>query len=76
MCVQCASEWVTRKLHKENDDKQWINHECDIPRSTLANGLPLPNMMLSPTMENASSGVHSAKTITDIFQQNTKQNDN
>lgn len=33
----------------------------NIPRSTLLNGLPLPNMMWSPTMENASSGVHSAK---------------
>lgn len=32
----------------------------DLPRSTSLNGLPLANMMLSPTMENASSGVHSA----------------
>jgi hypothetical protein len=31
-----------------------------IPRSTSLNGLPLAKIILSPTMENASSGVHSA----------------
>lgn len=31
-----------------------------IPRLTLLKGLPLANMILSPTIENASSGVHSA----------------
>ena len=31
-----------------------------IPRLTSLNGLPLANIILSPTMENASSGVHSA----------------
>lgn len=34
-----------------------------IPRSTLLNGLPLANSTLSPKMENASSGVHSAVKI-------------
>ena len=32
----------------------------DKPRSTSVNGLPLAKIILSPTMENASSGVHSA----------------
>nr|AFK36131.1 unknown [Lotus japonicus] len=37
---------------------EWPIHP--FPRSTSLNGLPLANMVFSPTMENASSGVHSA----------------
>lgn len=37
-----------------------IHKLLDIPRSTSLNGLPLAKIMLSPTIENASSGVHSA----------------
>lgn len=45
---------------KENWKKSVAQKLQCVPRSTLLNGLPLPNMMLSPTMEKASSGVHSA----------------
>lgn len=45
----------------------------NVPRSTLLNGLPLPNMMWSPTMENASSGVHSANKVPKDYLNKTEE---